>query len=781
MGYWAWALAWILGLLLQQQQAALWSPAMYWTTALGVALTWGWTRHRFPRARWAAWSGLVLSAGLAWSWAGWRATLLPPLGAQIPEVQVWRVRGVVSDWPRTWAGAARFTFDVDSRQQAGQQWRPADARLRLSWFDLPEGLSISVGQAWQLEVKLRPPHGHRNPWGDDSERRAWRDGLTGVGYVLTKSQAPLRLADRPISGLMRWRDPVYQRLLATELPARAQAWLAALVLGERGLLSAEDWRVLQATGTAHLLSVSGLHVTVWAGLAWALVARGWRLGARVWPLAALQWPRVRFAGFAALAFALGYALLAGWAVPVQRAWVMLATLAALRLLALRWPPALSLLCAAVMVTVWDPWAVMQAGFWLSFVAVWALAMALEKPARDASQRARSLWAAQWRIGWVLMPVSAWWMGQVSWLGFVVNLLAIPWVTLAVLPAALLGLLWSGFWSLAWWLLSPMVVVLDALVTHTGGAWWVVSPPAPWALLAAIGAYVAMRLIDLRWRLIGLAWVLPALLWRAPPPPHGVFSVVAWDVGQGTSVLVRTAQHSLLVDTGPAYWRGGNAAERLVLPAMRAAGITPDALVWSHQDADHIGGRASVHAAWPAAQIWASFPVPGVRTKPCLAGETWTWDGVRFRFVHPNRVAVGRANNADSCVLLIEAAGGTALLPGDIGVAQERELITQGRVGRVDFLVAAHHGSKTSSGEEWLRALQPRWIGVQAGYRNRFGHPHDRVVQRWQDLGLSWRNTADCGALHWRSDAPSQLACERARSPHYWSHAPKQVISTHPAP
>lgn len=781
MGQMAWALAWLSGLVLQQQQPRLWPALAYVGCALAFVLIGGFAM----RLRALAWMrmvlGVVLSAGLAWCWSGWRATLLPGLGVHIPEPQIWLVRGVITEWPRQWPGGASFVLQVQSRQFEGEAWRPDAARLRLSWYEMPPEVSLEVGQHWQMQVKVRPPHGYRNPQGDDSERRAWREGLTGVGYVVSRTELPTLRWARVPDGLMRWRDPVYRRLMATDLTPRAKAWLAALVLGERSMLTPDDWQVLQATGTAHLLSVSGLHVTVWAGLAWALVGRLWRVSVGLWPAAALRWPRVRVAGVAALLLALLYALLAGWGVPVQRAWLMLATFAGLRLWALRWPSALSLLSAAVVVTVWDPWAVTQAGFWLSFIAVWALAMALEPRAHNAVQRARRLWFAQWRIGWVLMPVSAWWMGQVSWLGFGVNMLAIPWVTLAVLPAALLGLLWPGFWQLAWWLLSPMVHVLDGLLAFAGSAWQVTSPPAVWALLAVAGVYLGMRFLEPRWRLVGMAWALPALLWRSPAPPHGVFSVLAWDVGQGTAVLVRTARHSLLYDTGPGYWRGGDAADRLVLPAMRAAGISADALVWSHQDADHVGGRLSVRRAFPIARIWSSFSEKGATMEPCLAGKGWTWDGVRFSFVHPLRPAQGRANNGDSCVLLIEAQGGSALLPGDIGVDQERQLIAQGAMGHVDLLLAAHHGSKTSSSEVWLHTLQPKWIWVQAGFANRYGHPHDQVVQRWRSLGLSWRNTADCGALHWRSDAPAQSTCERELAPHYWSHAPKRVTSLSSGP
>lgn len=513
-------------------------------------------------------------------------------------------------------------------------------------------------------------------------------------------------------------------------------------------------------------------MTVWAGLAWALTAFAWGLAVRgrwTWPVLL---PRSRVAAWVGVICALGYAALAGWQVPVQRSWLMLFTALMLRQVAARWPAGLVVLAAAVVVTVWDPWSIRQAGFWLSFGAVLALVAVVDEHTRGWVNKAKALWATQWRVGWVLMPLLAWWLGQLSWLGFVVNLVAIPWVTLVVMPLALLGLVWPLTWSLAAWTLKPLVLGLPPLSAWAGGVWWVATPPGALALAAALGLWWAMKPWSLSWRALGWVWILPALMWRDPPPRPGHFSLLAWDIGQGSAVLVRTAQHSLLYDTGPSFNDSGDAASRWLVPGLRRAGIQLDGLLLSHEDNDHVGGTKSVLAANPEAQVWAPFSLPDRPTQPCVAGTSWVWDGVRFEILHPAALPSGRAGNADSCVLRVAQAQASVLLTGDIGVAQEAALLAGRSDWRTTVLLAAHHGSKTSSSAAWLETLKPQWVWIQAGYANRYGHPSPEVVQRLDALGLRWQNTADCGALSWSSEAQLQSRCERVAAPRYWALAPK---------
>ncbi|HZF86481.1 MAG TPA: ComEC/Rec2 family competence protein, partial [Burkholderiaceae bacterium] len=305
-------------------------------------------------------------------------------------------------------------------------------------------------------------------------------------------------------------------------------------------------------------------------------------------------------------------------------------------------------------------------------------------------------------------------------------------------------------------------------------------PALWAAIAGVagGLLIAMRL-PLPMRLLGLPLIAPVLLWPAGRPPVGEFELLAADVGQGNAVIVRTATHSLLYDAGPRYSLESDAGHRVLVPLLRAEGVTLDTVVLSHRDSDHTGGAMAVLAMQPQAallsSIEAAHPLQALRPAVrCEAGQHWDWDGVRFEVLHPLPADYATATkpNAVSCVLRIGHAGAWTLLAGDIERAQEAALVARaGESLHADLLLAPHHGSKTSSSADFLDAVMPRQVVVQSGWRNRFGHPAPEVVARYRQRGVEIVDSPRCGALRWRSQAPTVLACERQVAPHYWQHRP----------
>jgi competence protein ComEC len=291
-----------------------------------------------------------------------------------------------------------------------------------------------------------------------------------------------------------------------------------------------------------------------------------------------------------------------------------------------------------------------------------------------------------------------------------------------------------------------------------------------------GLLLAMRL---PWSLrgIGAPLLLPALLWQPGRPAVGEFELLAADVGQGNAVLVRTASHALLYDAGPAYSRESDAGQRVVVPLLRALGETLDTVVLSHRDNDHTGGAAAVLAMQAQARLVSSLeaghPLQWQRpVQRCASGQHWVWDGVRFEVLHPAASDYGVAHkpNAVSCVLRIVGAGGTALLAGDIERAQEQALARDAPQRlQAQLLLVPHHGSKTSSTAALLDAVRPATAIVQAGYRNRFGHPAAEVVARYRERGIRLAESPGCGAARWRSWQPQELHCERGAAPRYWQH------------
>jgi competence protein ComEC len=385
---------------------------------------------------------------------------------------------------------------------------------------------------------------------------------------------------------------------------------------------------------------------------------------------------------------------------------------------------------------------------------------------------------QWVITLALTPLTLLLFGQVSLVGLLANALAIPWVTLVVTPLAMLGVLAPPLWPLAGGAISGMGIGLQALADLPFAVWSV--PQAPvWAGAAGVlgGVLLVLRL---PWALrgLGLPLMLPVLLWQPALPPAGAFEVLAPDIGQGNALIVRTAGHALVYDAGPRFSSESDAGHRVLVPLLRALGTQVDTLVLSHRDSAHTGGAAAVLAMQGQASLISSLEpgheLLGLRAGPrCLAGMRWRWDGVDFEVIHPQASDYEAASrpNALSCTLRISAGGQAALLAGDIEQAQEARLVASGAPLSATLLLVPHHGSKTSSSAAFLDAVQPRIALVQAGYRNRFGHPAAPVLVRFADRGIRVVNSPHCGAMRWRSDQPEQVSCQRQEALRYWHHRP----------
>lgn len=789
----------VLGSALQLRQPGLWSTPAYAIAAAGGALALAGAHAAGRWRRVAPWAVCVAAALAVFALCGLRAVhhARSALPAAL-EGQDVRVVGTVAGLPESSVVGLRFRFQVDFANHAGEAVS-VPPLIDLAWYheagaggsDPPPqpARMPHAGERWSLLVRLKAPHGARNPHGFDYELRQWEQGVQAVGYVRAgpADAAPERLDARWRYPVLQLRERVRDAILATlgataDGPAdlRAAGVVAALVTGDQRAIDRGDWDVFRATGVAHLMSISGLHITLFAWLAAQVVGALWRRAPRL----CLLWPAQSAALLGGLALATLYAVFSGWGIPAQRTVLMLGVVMLLRLAGRRWPwPQVWLLACAVVVLA-DPWALLQPGFWLSFVAVGVL-FALNPIAENiggisAKGRFVSLFREQGTVTVALAPLSLLLFGQVSLVGFVANLVAIPWITLVVTPLAFLGVLWAPCWQLAAWCIQLLGAWLGWLAGFPWAQLNVAAAPL-WAALAALagGVLLAARL---PWslRLAGLPLLLPALLWQDALPPPGHFELLAADVGQGNAVLLRTARHALLYDTGPRYSLASDAGDRVLVPLLRALGVRLDTVVLSHRDSDHTGGAPAVLAQQPQAALTGSIAGEAALlalrpATPCLAGQAWEWDGVRFELLHPASAAPeapppGDKPNAHSCVLLVRAAGGaSALLAGDIERAQEQALLDAGAPLAADLLLVPHHGSKTSSSDGFLAAVRPRVALVQAAYRSRFGHPAPEVVARLQTHGARVVDSAHCGAATWRSDTPGQVRCEREAARRYWQH------------
>jgi competence protein ComEC len=669
--------------------------------------------------------------GFSWACVGAQSALNDRLPAALDGETRW-VEGRVVGLPQTSEGVVRFELaDARSRHEK------LPSLMRLAWH---AGPPLNSGERWRLAVKLKRPSGLLNP--DAFDYEAWllaqRIGATGT----------IKDGQRLAEASWAWRDSIRQRLLEVDTQGRGGA-LAALVLGDGSGLSREDWQILQDTGTVHLLVISGQHIGMLAAVVYLLIAGLARYG--WWPL---RWPWLPWACGLAFAAALGYGLLAGFDVPVQRACVMVGLVLLWRLrfrhLGAWWP----LLLAFNALLLFDPLASLRPGFWLSFAAVGILIFTFG--GRLGAWNWWQTWTrAQWLIALGLCPLLLALNLPISLSGPLANLLAVPWVSLLVLPPALLGTLllpvpYVGAGLL--WLAGGLIDWLFRGLLVIAGIWpaWI-SPSLPWwtLLIGSLGAVLLLlpRGVPLR----PLGWPLLLIL-LAPPRERvaeGLADIWQLDVGQGLAILIRTRHHTVLYDAGPRFG-DFDLGQRVVLPALHKLGVERiDLMLLSHADADHAGGALAVSRGLKVTRVISGDP-PGLpailQAEACESGRQWQWDGVRFQLW---QWSAAQDSNQRSCVLQIEANGERLLLTGDIDTAAERALLESPLALPTHWLQAPHHGSRSSSSMALLRALRPHSVLISRGQGNSFGHPHPLVLARYRQQGLRIYDSAQHGAIHLR--------------------------------
>jgi competence protein ComEC len=774
-----------LGVWLLQQQAAL------------PDFAWAWPLAAFPLVLFIPHRHLVVriirmlllaacAAGLGFYHAAWQAD--QRLAVILPDD--WqgrniRVIGVIAELPRVHERGQRFAFDVE-QTLTPQASVPRHILLSTYRDDKSPSLELHAGERWQFTVRLKQPHGTANPHGFDFEAWALERNIRAVGYVHNKGDNARidELADGPGYRIETWREAVRDKFAATLGGASFKGVLTALAIGDQHSIPPGQWQVFTRTGVNHLMSISGLHITMLASLAFAAVYWLWRRSARL----TLWLPARKAAAAAALLAAIAYALLAGFAIPAQRTVYMVGAVAAALWLNRNFSLGQLLSLALLGVLIPDPWAVLSPGFWLSFGAV---ALILYVTAHRTGRR--TVWkeyaTVQWAMTVGLTPLLLALFQQVSLVSPVANALAIPLVSLVVVPLALLGAALPV--ELPLWLahvaMDGTMRFLEWLNGLPQAVWTQHAPPA-WTIAAAVlGAFWLLlpRGFPARW--LGLPLMLPMFLNAPEPPAPGTLRLIVFDVGQGLAVAAQTRSHALLYDTGPDFSGEADSGNRILVPALRAMGIAQlDGLMLSHDDLDHTGGTASVMQAMPVG--WLSAPVnpdpalfrQAAEVRRCADGQSWDWDGVKFEVLHPKPGHVTGArlhDNDSSCVLRISTGNQHVLLAGDIEKNAEQRLL-----GRhpdklpATLLVAPHHGSGSSSGFDFVATTLPDYAVFTVGYRNRFSHPKEEVVQRYADSGAQLLRSDENGAILVEMDA-KKIEVERYREAHarYWRHRPENGV------
>ncbi len=687
------------------------------------------------------WPILAFALGFGCAWLELSGRLQERLEPSLEGTNL-SIAGTVASVPQRLAEGTRFRFATLA--QPG-----VPPLVELTWYE-PQWVPAPA-ERLQLVVRLRRPRGFSNPGGLDQEARMLREGIGATGYVRQGRSLGREWRDALARPMLVARGAIYDAIRTGLGERPATGIVAGLAVGLQDALSQQQWRELARSGTSHLMAISGMHIGMVGAIAAWLAARlqRWRQSR-----GALGCRRDA-AVLAGTLTAFGYALLAGWSVPTQRTVVMIALVAAALRLRRRVGAADALALGTLAVLLLDPLAPMAVGFWLSFGAV-AVILFVSTGHFAKTGIVAGFTRVQLAVTVGLVPVLIGSFGNVSLVSAPVNAVAIPLYTLVVVPAVLLGtalmlvlpIAGEAMLRAVAWLIESTWPLIGEPAAWSFATWGIASLPAAGWIALVVGAVAALAPLPAPGRVAGVLLVLALCAWRAAPPAEGAIHVALLDVGQGLAVVVETRRHVLVYDAGPAFRSGTDTGALVVEPYLRSRGLRKvDALVASHDDEDHVGGAVTLARLVDVRRRIASGRALDSlgNVEPCRAGQAWSWDGVRFEWLHPADARLPRDND-QSCVLAVHAGRRVLLLPGDAEAPAEQQLLERGLPAPVEVVVVAHHGSRTSSSAPFVDGTRPRWALVSAGFRNRWGFPSPAVVGRWRDAGAEVVATADSGAI-----------------------------------
>lgn len=713
--------------------------------------------------------------GFVWA-AGYAHVLLNQQLPKALEAQPILLQGMIVGLPDIQRDATRFTFVV-SNVVEGHHIQPIPVKkIRLSWYR--RSVALKSGEQWQLMLKLKRPHGTANPYGFDFEKWLFQERINATGYV-KDSEYNRRIKPANRWRLSYWRESVRSYLESALEDSEHLGVIKALVLGDRSGINAEQWDVFRRTGTSHLVAISGLHI----GLVTALV-----FGFIKWITLSFSFTRIspiRLAIIAGLFAAVCYAALAGFSIPTRRALLMISVVMGAMYWQRHYTPSRVICVALWLVLLFDPLAVLSAGFWLSFGAVgiisYGLVGRLSQP-RFIIQLIKT----QFIVALGLLPFVAYFFQQVSLVAPLANVFAVPLVSLLLIPLLLMGLVLALFNNvIGGYALQAVEVVFDvlwlfleSLSDFRFAQWELASIPLWSACVAMLGVWILLMPKNNVFKPLATLLFLPLLFPRSDLLlQHSEFDVVMLDVGQGLSLVVHTQKHVLVFDTGAKYNERSDMASSVVIPYLKGKHVRKiDKLVISHGDNDHAGGVDTLLRKINVNKLSTSIPEKffaqqsRVKVVACMGGTSWNWDGVDFEYLHPSKYKIFTGNNG-SCVLRVSSKNGSVLLTGDIEKSAEQSLLRyQSASLKADVVIAPHHGSSTSSSMQFIEAIAADYVLYPTGYLNRYGFPKPDVVRRYQKISSKQFSSAESGALTllFRENTDLKVVPFRQVSVRYWN-------------
>ncbi len=735
---------------------------IYWLSLLPVCLFFIFF-HQAGRAFW------LLAAGFLYASLHIYLQLEQSLPASLINNKI-VLMGEVFNIPDYRGNSARFIFKPDHNLE----YPSLPQRIRLSWKNPPE--EIRAGQRWQLRVKIKPAHGFQNPGGFDYERWLFLKGIRATGYVV-KGDDTRFLGVKPLS-INRWRQNINSWIGEHCRECRHPGFLLALSTGYRGDLTASDRHLLQTSGTAHLIAISGLHIGVIAGFVFFLAMRTWNL-----LLFNSGLTRNDFSWLVCWIAVLMYSLLSGFELPAQRAFLMFSVLTVMVLLRLPVNLLNSVMTTLVAVLIVSPTAVLSESFWLTLCAMGVILFG-----SFILQHQRSHWrqmlTIQWLFSFLFIPLTLVIFGQIHTASFLANLLAVPLVSLIIVPAnfILLAVFWlpDGWLNFVYTLIDGLIgLLIDylELLQQLGLLAIPVNSMNIWQLMLIVICLMLLLLPLGVLRIRGWLVLLPAVIfWPASRNSSELLFMTVLDVGTGNAVVVQTRQHSLIYDFGPGNRSGFSIGAWVIQPYLSHQQIDQvDKIVISHNDQDHSGGLYSVIDTFKQVPIVSGTP-EAVRqrfpellsVRDCHEMHPWRWDGVDFEFLMTEQDTAESDNNR-SCVLRISVNNQHILLTGDIEQEQERQLLIKHREKlKANVLLAPHHGSLSSSTTEFIQAVLPENIIFSSGFLNHWGFPKAEILDRYRKAGATQYRTDVDGAIQIECNS-DKCRIEKFRQlyPHIW--------------
>lgn len=671
------------------------------------------------------------------------------------------LQGQVKGVPNQREDGTRFRLEINQASLKADPEKQIDLKgiVRLGWFRTPE--IVNADETWQLVVRMKRPSGFLNPAGFDYEKWLFTERISATGYIRDDKKAKInkRISKAPWWSVDHLRQTIHYKIQQGVEDKASAAILSALVVAIRTKFDDEQWKLLQQTGTSHLVAISGLHIAVVAGFAFFPIMLIWGL----FPSLNEKIPLQVAGAITGVFFATAYAMLAGFTLPTQRALLMV-VIALLGLLVRRHYQSSTILAVVVIaVLLLDPLAGMTVSFWLSFLAVTIILIILKRQVEKPRSKIMSLIKMQIILSLGMLPLTLFFFGSASLLSPVANLIAIPWVSLVIVPLSLIALVFMPISTI----ISNGILSVSALAIKWMFAGFALLGDSPLAnitiakipsvyLIIAFAGFLFMLLpkgFPARW--LGLIAMLPALLFAPEKPNQGEFTFTLLDAGQGMASVIQTQNHTLIYDVGTRYSETYDIGKLVVVPFLKGKGITTvDNMILSHKDIDHWGGAEAVLKEITVAEIMSSdstilSKLENQEVMSCTKYDKWQWDGVDFEIISPSEEFLEKVkkDNNRSCVLRVSNSNHSLLLTGDIEKKAESYLL-KNRKDKLasDVISVPHHGSKTSSTQHFLQAVAPTLALIPAGYRNRFGHPKEKVLKRYQKLEISVLDTINSGAI-----------------------------------